>query len=71
MVWKLLKEKEGVAGNKIEDTIFLKYKTYAQLFTEFLAKEVTNISRKDTVIDIFKDIDLFRDEFEKLSKTMS
>ena len=70
MVWKLLKEKE-VADGSLESAIFLKYKTYAELFTDFLAREVVGISKKDTVIDIFKDIDLFRDEFEKLSKTMS
>ena len=70
MVWKLLKEKV-VEDEPLENTIFLKYKTYAELFTDFLAKEVVKIANKDTVIDIFKDVDLFRDEFEKLSKTMS
>jgi hypothetical protein len=34
------------------------------MYCEFLAKEVTNISSKDKVIDMFRDIDLFRDEFE-------
>ena len=49
----------------------MKYKSYSDLYTEFLAKEVRRIANKDKVLDLFKDLDLFRDEFEKLSKTMS
>jgi len=49
----------------------MKYKTYAGLYAEFMSKEVMKIANRDKVIDIFKDVDLFRDEFEKLSKTMS
>lgn len=49
----------------------MKFKCYAQLYVDFLAKEVANLADKNKCIDIFADVDLYRDEFEKLNKTMS
>ena len=51
--------------------MYLKFKIYAEILSDFLAKEVRALSEKDKSIDIFRDIDLFRDEFEKFNQTTS
>jgi len=50
---------------------YLKFKTYAEVLTDFCAKEVIALTKKDTCLDIFRDTDLFRDEFERLNHTMA
>jgi len=39
--------------------------------TDFMSKEIKALFNKDDVSNIFRDIDLYTDEFEKLSKQMS
>ena len=45
----------------------MKYKTYAEVHNDFLCKELHKIAGRDKTYDLFQDLDLFRDEFEKLA----
>jgi hypothetical protein len=49
-----------------------KFKTFAELYNDFLQKEVVSITKKDKCPEIFKDIDVhLKDDFEKLHINMS
>lgn len=48
------------------------FKTFAEIYNDFLQNEVTNICKKDKCPEIFKDIDShLKDDFEKLHINMT
>ena len=49
-----------------EEEMYLKYKTLAQTMVDFTANEVEKLFNREHVIDLFRDIDAFRDELDKL-----
>ena len=51
--------------------LYLKFKTYAEVMNDFFATEIMNFSSRDKCFDMFPNLDLFRDQYEKLSQTMS
>ena len=53
-----------------ENLLYMKYKTYAEVMNDFLANEVQNFANRDKCFDMFPELDLFRDEFEKINHTM-
>jgi len=68
VVWKKLQE--AVVPEKDCHTC-RKFQTYADILTDFLAKEMILLAGRDKCLDIFRDIDLYRDDFEKLHKQMN
>ena len=50
--------------------IYVKFKTYAELMTDFLSQEINKVFDKDKCDNIFRDIDLYRDEFDKISRQL-
>ena len=51
-----------------EEMIYVKFKTYAEIMTDFLTNELNKVFNKDKCAHIFRDIDLYRDEFDKISR---
>ncbi len=51
-----------------QEMIYVKFKTYAEIMTDFLAHELNKVFNKDKCANIFHDIDLYRDELDKISR---
>ena len=63
LVWKKLQDMPDIKG---DDLVYKKFKTYAEVATDFVAKEVKTVFTRDRAADMFKDI--ARDDFDKLNK---
>jgi len=58
-------------GENDEYDIKWNFNSYGNLYVDFLAGELSNLVRRDNCIDIFHNVDLYRNEFDKLHKAMS
>jgi len=64
LVWKKIKEMPVVEG---EEEVYLKFKKYAEVMTDFMGKEIVKLMDKESPEEMFRNIDLFRDEFDRLN----
>lgn len=66
LVYHKLQEMDLKKEISSEEVLYLKYKTLAEMMADFTASEVKKLFNKEHVDDLFRDIDTFRDEFDKL-----
>ena len=50
-----------------EEKTYIKYKTYAEVLTDFMSNEVIKIAEKDKTSDVFRDVNQLNDELEKIN----